>query len=462
MSETTGLRAIFDVRRGERAVAGLMAFYFFLVITSFWILKPIKKTLFISHYAADGFNLLGGHFDAPSAELLAKVMNMLVAALAVIVFSALARRLRRERLAYVFTSFFLLAYGAFAFVGPASSGLSVWAFYLFGDLFSTLMVATFFAFLNDSVTSDAAKRLYGIVGFGGVLGGVFGASAVGVWIREISPEAWLGIAALLAGVILVVARGAAAALEKSPSLTAANTVPTVNAANPAEAPPAKAANPALAGARLVFRSSYLLSIVAIVGLYELVSTLLDFQFTSAVFEFAPDEATRNQHYATVYAITNWLSMGVQLFLTSFVMRRFGLGVALLMLPAAIVLSSLGFLLTPSLLFGSLLSISDNGLNYSINQSSKEALYVPTTVEEKYQAKAFIDMFVQRMAKALGVGVGLLAQKFFVGFAAIPFLSLVVLPIALLWGGAALYAGRRFKALERGDAAVVEGRGERRA
>ena len=438
------MKKFFDVRAGERAIAALMFSYFFLVITSFWILKPIKKTIFIAYYAEAGFSSALGDFTAPQAELLAKVMNMLVAALAATVFSALSQRLRREQLTYVFTCFFLLAYGGFALVDPATTGLGVWSFYLFGDLFSTLMVATFFTFLNDSVSSDAAKRLYGIIGFGGVLGGVFGSSAVGLFISELGVKSWLGVAALLALTILAVAYGAARALARSRLRPAAAPATGSSAAS-------ERANPALAGARLVTRSRYLMSIVAIVGLYELVSTIVDFQFTSAVFEFSSDELSRNQHYATVYAITNWTSMFVQLFLTSFVMRRFGLGVALMLLPVSIALSSVGFFFVPSLLLGSLLSISDNGLSYSINQSSKEALYVPTTVEEKYQAKAFIDMFVQRFAKALGVGVGLWVDKIFVGFSGIPVLSLVLLPVVGLWSWAALYAGRHFARLEAGRA-----------
>jgi AAA family ATP:ADP antiporter len=73
-----------------------MCSYFFLVITSFWILKPIKKTLFIGHYVGTGFDLFGSHFDASQAGLLAKVLNMFVAAVAAIAFSLLSNRLRRE------------------------------------------------------------------------------------------------------------------------------------------------------------------------------------------------------------------------------------------------------------------------------------------------------------------------------------------------------------------------------
>src|SRR5678816_4189973 len=134
---------------------------------------------------------------------------------------------------------------------------------------------------------------------------------------------------------------------------------------------------------MCIRDSYLVSIVVIVGLYEIVSTLVDFQFTTSIVEFSPTDAERNQSFATVYATTNWLSMFVQLFLTSFVMRRFGMRTALLVLPCSIALSTLCFVARPSLWLGGALSVSDNAFSYSINQSAKEALYVPTSVAEKY-------------------------------------------------------------------------------
>jgi AAA family ATP:ADP antiporter len=376
------------------------------------------------------------------------VLNMFVAAIAAVVFSVLARRFRRQQLTYIFTAFFMVAYGVFAVGLEQPTSLWIWGFYLFGDLFSTLMVATFFSFLNDSVSSDAAKRLYGLVGFGGVAGGAFGASAVAVWISSLSLAGWLAIAAGLGAVILMVAWAAANAIPDYG--TASDRSPAVSQAtpsNPEKADRASAGNPALAGARLVFGSSYLLSIVAIVGLYELVSTVVDFQFTSAIVSFSADDAARSQNFATVYATTTWLSMFVQLFLTSFVMRRFGLATALLVLPCAIALASTGFLLVPTLVLGGLLSVADNGFSYSINQSSKEALYVPTTPEEKYQAKAFIDMFVQRFAKALGVGLSLLVGSWFHGPEGVRTLSFFLLPVLGLWGFAALNAGRRFKDLE---------------
>ncbi|MDH3919026.1 MAG: hypothetical protein OEU25_12715, partial [Rhodospirillales bacterium] len=80
----------------------------------------------------------------------------------------------------------------------------------------------------------------------------------------------------------------------------------------------------------------------------------------------------------------------------------------------------------------------------INQSAKESLYVPTTKDEKYKAKAFIDMFVQRFAKAIAVVVSLGITTVFVEFASIRWLSAVIIPLIVLWIFAAVYAGRRFR------------------
>ena len=235
--------------------------------------------------------------------------------------------------------------------------------------------------------------------------------------------------------ILVVAFAAGRRIDRDP--------PPEPEAAPAEMERKGEGNPALEGARLVFRSPYLLSIVAIVGLYEIVSTVMDFQFTSTIAHYLSGPAI-GKHLATVFAITNIVSMLVQIFLTSLVMSHFGVGLALMVLPVAALAGSMGFMALPVLGMGSALNTLDNGFSYSINQSAKEALYVPTTKEEKYKAKAFIDMFVQRFAKALAVGVSLGITLVFEEFSSIRYLSGFTAAVIALWIFAALYAGRRFK------------------
>ena len=443
MKPPNPLSAIFAVRKSELPLTLMMFSYFFLVITSFWILKPLKKSLFIQYYDQQGFALFTWHMAAAQAELLAKMLNMVVAFVAVVVFTWLSRRFRRQQLTFIFTSFFLLSDVVYSLLVDNPGPLTVWSFYLFGDLFSTLMVATFFAFLNDSVTPDAAKRLYGPIGLGGVVGGVVGTTFVSGLIDTISLSGWLWICVSLNLLILVVAYTAGRLVACNPELGPPSALqPTV----PDDIARAQGGNAGLEGAKLVWHSPYLLAIVGIVGLYEIVSTTMDFQFTSTIAHYLDGPAIGRQ-FATVFTITNIVSMCVQLFLTSWIMTRFEIMAALLVLPLATLAGSGAFMAVPALWVGSLLNTIDNGFSYSINQSAKEALYVPTTPDEKYKAKAFIDMFVQRFAKAVAVVVSLGITVVFKDFASLRWLSLFTIGVIAIWIVAARYAGKCFQRLE---------------
>jgi AAA family ATP:ADP antiporter len=106
-----------------------------------------------------------------------------------------------------------------------------------------------------------------------------------------------------------------------------------------------------------------------------------------------------------------------------------------------------FLLMPILFIGSSLNTVDNGLNYSINQSARESLYTPLSRDEKYKAKAFIDMFLYRLAKVVAIGVALLLGAC-VGeeFTAVRLLSFLTIALAVAWVFIARYAGNQFRSL----------------
>ena len=426
------LRAVMDIRRHELPLALSMFVYFFAVITTFWILKPLKKGVFIQFYDQHPFELFGAVFKASQAELIAKVLNLAVAFFAVVLFSWLARRFARQQLTHIFSALFAVGFAFYAWLLPHAGPSTVWTFYLYGDLYSTVMVATFFAFLNDAVTPEAARRIYGLVVLGGVSGGVFGSTFLRVWIDRIGKDGWMWICLGVAAVIAIAAAFAGRQVDSS-----------APPARPSVAEPsATQGSPALEGARLVFRSRYLLSIVAMVGLYEVVSTILDFQFTETVAHYLDGPAIGKQ-FSTVYTITNVASLVVQVLLTGFVMSRFRLTVALMILPVAVAAGSGAYLLLPVLWVGSSLNTVDNALSYSIQQSAREALYTVTTRAEKYNAKAFIDMFVQRFAKVVAVGLSLGVTMVFTDFSSLRWLSVVTIGVAVLWVFAARYAGRRF-------------------
>lgn len=442
------LRAVLNIERRELPLALLMFSYFFLVITTFWVLKPIKKSVFIQFYDDQTFEILGASLRASQAELVAKILNMVVAFAAVVLFSWLARRFARQQLTHIFSLFFAVGFALYAWLLRDAGPASVWSFYLFGDLYSTVMVATFFAFLNDAMSPAAARRLYGLIVLGGVSGGVFGTTFVRVWIDKVDNAGWMWVCLGMSGVIALTAWGAGRLVDANPGGRLEEPHDSFDTERQHELEKGSRSNPALAGARLVFRSPYLIAIVTMVGLYEIVSTILDFQFTETVAHYLDGDAIGRQ-FSTVYTITNVTSLAVQLFLTGFVMSRYRLTVALMVLPAAVLAGSGAFLFLPILWVGSSLNTLDNALSYSINQSAREALYTVTSREEKYNAKAFIDMFVQRFAKVLAVGVSLAVTMLFTQFGSLRWLSLFTIAVVVAWVFAARYAGRRFHELSDG-------------
>lgn len=418
----------------ERWHAVLMFCYFFLIISAYWLIKPIKKAILVGHYQGAGLTILGFHLDAAQVELAAKELNMLIALLAALSFAKLSSYLKRERLALYIIAFFALGFAVFVLSFNNARYLTLWLFYLYGDLFVTLMVAGFFAFLNDSGDVYTAYRIYGLVVLGGVMGGFFGSAVVAGYAGRLEPSFASAICAGLLTVIAVIA------------WLSGRMVGRISPVKPLGTASAGGDKTLLCGLQNMIQSRYLLGIASIVGLYEMVSVVMDYQFTSTVLHFVSGERLK-AHFANVYSFTNFISLILQLFFTRLVMIRFGVKTALLFLPLTAVIGEASFVLLPGLLFGSLLNTIDNAFGYSINQSAKEVLYVPVEREEKYRAKAFVDIFMLRFAKAAAVALSLLLTLMFVGFEKVRWLSIIVIALLMVWLTVIRYIGRSYKEME---------------
>jgi ATP:ADP antiporter, AAA family len=423
------LRAFFDFNRKELPVALLLFMFFFLSMGVFQILKPLKKGLFVEHYGAD-------------IELYAKLGNIAVAALAVVAFSFLFSRLQRQRLIYVLCLFFVVSFLALIPVLQDPSMFSIWGFYFLGDLVTTLMVAAFWAYSTDLSSPDQAKRLFGPIGAGGVIGGWMGSSSAKLLRAEVGQEGLLLLSAVMMAGVMVVTFAA----ERSARRTLAFRVPSREDLARKQEPAESKWKAALEGASLVVRSRYLAAIVGIVALYEVASQVADYQFTRQTEGLSGVAATQ-AYLIDVYFYANLLAVVVQLFLVSLILRKAGLTLALLILPLALMGSSAAFLVMPTMFFSSLMVISDNGLNYSLQQTARESLYVVTSREAKYKARAFTNMFVQRTAK----GIAILSTMAF-GFLGVPVPSLSLVTILMVGGMILLgiYAGRRFYKRQTAD------------
>ena len=411
-----------------------MAMFFFLVIAIFWILKPLKRGLLVSFYQDTPLQLLGMTLGGAEVEQLAKVLNMFFAFAMVVGFTYLYKKVSRKMLVTIIS---ILFSGLFVFYGlilQTPSPVEVWSFYIFGDMFNTALVTLFWAFTNDIFTSEEAKKAYGFVGLGGIVGGIVGSTYVTLLVEQLGRDSLLYMSVvpmlMIIGITLYVEKR-----EGSPPKEDDIDKPKTNAV--------------VEGAKLVFSSKYLLAIAAMLGIYEMVSNIVDFQLSAAIALGVESGLETDSYFGLVGMITNIAAVFVQMFLTGLVMINFGVGIALLLLPVSIALGSIGFFIVPGLLFATIMSASDNSLNYSIQQSAKEALYTPTSRDVKYKAKAFIDMFVQRGAKAVAVFLNIGVAVAF-GVENVFWLSLVVLVLVVFWIMLVRYMGRTFKQMAKED------------
>lgn len=437
------LTRLIDVRTGERTKVWAMALFLFLTMATFWALKPMKRGLLISYHKAHALELFSTHLGGAQAEQLAKVVNVFAALLLAISLSFLSRRLAPRYIILLLCSLFIVAFLAFAgLLGSPGIG-TVWSFYVFGDMFNMLMVTLCWMMMNDSVEVGDAKRLFGIVGLGGVLGGMFGATIWSSSVATLGREPVL----LLCIVTTVIMAIIGFLFARRSALQPTDPVKSVDSLDDALAAPSGFAvdSSLFRGVRLLASSKYLLAIGLQVAFYEIASSIVDFQLSATIERHVTEELQRDQYFGFVAQVQSVTAIFLQLFLTSFVMKRFGVGRALLVLPVVFLFGSVGFMLLPTLAFATLMSVGDNSMNYSINQSAKETLYVPTTPEEKYQAKAFIDMFVQRFAKVIAVGLnlGLVA---YAGIEQVRWLSLASILMLILWIGVIRFSRRRFDRL----------------
>ena len=429
----------------------VMFLYINLVLTIFWILKPLKKSLFIGLYDGDQTFKLGSmEMLGSSAELLAKGMNLLIAFMLVVFLTLVTRLAKRQRLTYCCMGLIIAMTFYFSLQINEPSASTVWLFYWFGDLYISLMLAAFFSFLHDTVDLRNAKRLYGFIVLGAVSGGAVGSTYFRGWIEEMNNQQWLH---MIIGIGVVICLLAFAAGWMAKSIPHHEPKPSPNDV------PKKKFNAAIEGASLVFKSRYLIAIAGIVGFYEITSEVLDYQFTAMTERFVPKEDIGSR-FGTVYAIGNIAALVVQLCFSVFAagFPKYRIHWILLALPLAVALSSLFFIIAPILLAASLLKISDSTFAYSVNQTGRETLYNPLSRQEKYVARAFVEVFIQRTGKVAALLIAFLVPMFLntrneAGQLETNLLGLQLLGgftciIVAIWFYCVKIVGRKFESLER--------------
>jgi len=358
-----------------RSKVALLSSWFFVTVATLWIIKSVRVAALVA--------VLGAR-ETPYVRL----ASVGVVAVVVLVYSAATGRLTRVQLVRATCAAFGVALAAFWLVGRAygeaiaDSRAFIWAIYILVDVYSVVMIEMFWTYCNDVVDENEAKKSYGAIGLGGILGGVAGGAFVDLLVR--------GVGSLN---LLLVAAGFVAVCAALGSITERVLRP------PPRVPSRSAVGSALEGVYEVGRSRYLLLLVAIVVAYEVTATFCDYG-VNVLFERAHlTELELTRLYGRLGWISSAMAIVVQVIVVPLLLpsRR----VALLLTPLALLASIVGVVILPVVATAFIMAAVDRGFNYSLQQATRESLYVPLTDVQKYKAKAFIDMFVDRAAKALG-------------------------------------------------------------
>jgi AAA family ATP:ADP antiporter len=382
------LSPVAEVRPGEAKSALLMALVMFLILGAYYILKTAREALILS----EG----GAAVKSYSAAGQAFLLLFLVPA-----FAAFASRVNRIRLVRWVTLFFVAHLGLFFLIGKSGTRIGI-VYFLWVGIFNVMVIAQFWAFANDLYTQEQGKRLFPLIGLGSSIGAWVGSLYAGRLIRVLGTYPML----LVAGAILAFTVVIATFVHRS----AAQLMPQEQAAM-AEQPLGKS------GAfGLIRKDKYLLLIALLVVLLNLVNSSGEYLLGRYVVTKANDtygtspesKTTRaefiGQTYSRFFSTVNLTGFLLQLFVVSRVFKFLGVGKALFIHPITVFLGYLAMAGSPSIGRIYWLKVVDNSIDYSLGNTTKQALWLPTSREAKYKAKQAVDSFFMRAGDVLQAGV----------------------------------------------------------
>jgi AAA family ATP:ADP antiporter len=413
-----------DVRSGEGLTALLMLANIFLLLICYSIIKTVREPLI----------LLGGGAEVRSYTAAGQAVLLMGF---VPLYSWFASRVDRIKLLVGMALFFVINIELFALAVAAHTPYVGVVFFIWVGIFNVSQVAQFWSYANDIYAKEAGDRLFPIIAIGMTAGAPLGSLVAGrLFTRSVAPQVILQVSAALL-------------------LTTLAIYLWINARETLR----KASAGALAtgsGFALVFRSPYLRAVALLIVLLNVVNTTGEYLFASLLKQHADALAAADPTFnegAFIGGFTGdyqfWVNVTaflIQAFITSRLVKHGGLRSVLLTLPL-IALGGYSFIaLGAGLALVRWVKTAENATDYSIMNTARQLLWLPTSREEKYKAKQTIDTFFVRGGDVLSAGIVFLGtavtQLSVRGFAA----GNVVL--ALVWLAIALVILRRHDALPR--------------
>jgi len=357
----------------ERAAALWSFAYFFTLLASYYVLRPLRDQMGI----AGGVKALPWLFTATFVTLL----------VAQPLYGALVARLPRARFIPVVYHFFAANLVLFWLLLTLDIETVIVArvFFVWVSVFNLFVVAVFWSFMADLFTSEQGKRLFGFIGAGGTAGALLG------------PVITIGLSVPLGPTNLLIA--AIVFLELA-VFCVLRLECTAGARQGQRREEGRVGGSAFAALPELIRSPYLLGVGAWVSLLSFGATILYFEQAHVVATTVHGAGAQTRIFAGIDLAVGLLTLATQVFATGRLLKRFGTGAAAGALPAVYILGFAALALAPSLAVVVMVQVAQRWMNFAIANPARQVFFTVVAREEKYKAKNLIDVVIYRGSDAV--------------------------------------------------------------
>ena len=423
---------IVDVKP-EEIRALLLAFVFnFVVLGGYYVIRPIRDEI-----GADR-----GVENLPWMYTGTLIGMLLANALYAVVVARMSRRqfipiAYRFAIANLFVFFLLMRWM------PAAQERSILApiFFIWVSVFNLFATTMFWSFMADVFAPEQAKRLFGFIAVGGSIGGIVG----GLVTSSLAGKLSTGLFLLITAVMLEVA---AQCVRRFPADFDHSCRASVSDAGVSQKRPTKIEEQPIGGkfwegATHIARSPYLLGLAGFLMIYTLTNTWAYFQQSDLTGHQLQDRAARTSFLANIDIAVNTITVLIQVFLTGRLMKWFGVGITLVLMPllSAVGFAAIGF--APILTVLATFQILRRAAGFALLRPAREVLFTVLRREDKYKAKSLIDTFGYRFGDQIGAWSYPLMRWFGLGLVGI---SWVAVPLGAIWCALGIWLGRKQRAL----------------
>lgn len=417
------MRRVIQVQPEEAKVLLWCWLYIFALLTSYYILRPIRDQAGV----AGGVDNLKWLFTGTLITMLA--LNL--------PFAYLVKKLPRRlfiSITYQFFAFSLLLFAAAYYLAGAEETIWIGRFFFsWVSVFNLFVISIFWQMIVDLFNSEQGKRLFGFIAAGATLGGILGSGTTAILAQHVPlPVLLLVSVAMLEVAVLSVGQ-------------LSRLSPILHHLQSSEEEERPIGGRLLAGITHLFGSSYLLNISAYLLLFSITTTFLYFEQADIVNRSFADRGAQTAFLATLDLLVNCLTLGVQLFLTGRIVTRFGVGVTLALLPAMTMIGFSLMAVMPSLMTIAAFLVTRRAADYSIARPTREILFTVIPREDRYKVKSIIDTVLYRFGDQAGAWSASLILS--LGHSSTVF-PVVAVPVAAVWLFNALWLGRRQESMAK--------------